>query len=373
MKTIEIIEVKHKPLAKQSFSHLENVNLIEQKDISLSDQLLNFVSESIDFESNHTVNGTKELLIKNSSGGGKIDSTTFENQLKVINFDVCLNDDLIIDISHKKDTLYFIYTFEGKCYHSLNNSKKPFQVNELRTFSFLSCRSNHNQLIIKKGRPFKCNIITIDKDVYVKNFVLNLSIANGPLHNLHTIFETLKEQQLESSFSLNISKELRTINTQLNNESITSSLELQSRYQLILSYHIEQLYIVKFNKEVNYSISNSEIKKIRTISNHIIENPSLNHSQEQLCSQFFISQTKLQTGFKALHKTTVSNFTRNVRLEKSEELLLNSDLNISEIVYSVGLTSRSYFSKIFKQKYDCNPTEYRAQFILNKNFITLTH
>ena len=32
----------------------------------------------------------------------------------------------------------------------------------------------------------------------------------------------------------------------------------------------------------------------------------------------------------------------------AEELIKTTDLNISEIVYTVGLTSRSYFCKIFK-------------------------
>lgn len=34
-------------------------------------------------------------------------------------------------------------------------------------------------------------------------------------------------------------------------------------------------------------------------------------------------------------------------------------VNISEIVYSIGLTSRSYFSKIFKEKYNCSPKYYQ--------------
>jgi len=38
-----------------------------------------------------------------------------------------------------------------------------------------------------------------------------------------------------------------------------------------------------------------------------------------------------------------------------------SDLNISQIVYSIGFTSRSYFTKIFKEKYVLAPNEYKRQ------------
>ena len=44
------------------------------------------------------------------------------------------------------------------------------------------------------------------------------------------------------------------------------------------------------------------------------------------------------------------------RLEKAAQLLEQGNLNISEIVYSIGFTSRSYFSKIFKNRYGVSPS-----------------
>ena len=71
-----------------------------------------------------------------------------------------------------------------------------------------------------------------------------------------------------------------------------------------------------------------------------------------------LSPFKLQEGFKTTHGRTVADFIRNVRLEKAEELIKTTDLNISEIVYTIGLSSSSYFSKIFKLKYNCSPKDY---------------
>jgi AraC family transcriptional regulator, transcriptional activator for feuABC-ybbA operon len=81
-----------------------------------------------------------------------------------------------------------------------------------------------------------------------------------------------------------------------------------------------------------------------------------------------MSPCKLQEGFKMLHDRTVSDFIRNVRLEKAEELISHSDLNISEIVYSIGFTSRSYFAKIFKEKFHCSPKTYQN----NKRKVAVT-
>ena len=42
---------------------------------------------------------------------------------------------------------------------------------------------------------------------------------------------------------------------------------------------------------------------------------------------------------------------------KAKELIENTGLNITEITYSIGINSRSYFSKLFKEKYKLTPKE----------------
>ena len=108
-----------------------------------------------------------------------------------------------------------------------------------------------------------------------------------------------------------------------------------------------------------------EINALQKITEEIREKPEQNYSIKMLARKSGVSIPKLQEGFKEMHGHTIANFIREVRLLKAEELLKSSDLNISEIVYSVGLCSRSYFSRIFKKKYKCTPTDYqRHQFSL---------
>lgn len=104
-----------------------------------------------------------------------------------------------------------------------------------------------------------------------------------------------------------------------------------------------------------------EITELQKITEQIRQYPEQNYSIKSLARQSGVSIPKLQEGFKEMHGHTISNYIREVRLIKAEDLLKNSDLNISEIVYSVGLCSRSYFSRIFKKKYKCTPTDYQRQ------------
>lgn len=47
------------------------------------------------------------------------------------------------------------------------------------------------------------------------------------------------------------------------------------------------------------------------------------------------------------------------RIHTSKELLKNTDYSISEIASSVGFSSQSYFSQVFKKEENCTPAQYR--------------
>ncbi|TYP75094.1 helix-turn-helix domain-containing protein [Aquimarina intermedia] len=111
-----------------------------------------------------------------------------------------------------------------------------------------------------------------------------------------------------------------------------------------------------------------EIKQLELITKIIEENPERQFCIKDLCKQSGLSVAKLQRGFKDMHNCTVAIFIRNVRLEKAIEMLKTTNLNISEIVYSVGLNSRSYFCRIFKKRFRCSPKHYQQ--MLRENHLS---
>ena len=330
-----------------------------------SNVLISTLQSALKFDEKTTHEGINEMFLKCDSGFGQIDHITFENGLTALNFDINPSEDLILKIpNNNHHILHFFYALEGICYHSFDSSEKFSKVDELKTVAVASSRYQQNIIIIKKGISFKGNLITIDKDDYTYNFEYKNASERQKLLELHTIFDMLRDYLFECAHDLKIAEQLRYIQSLKVSDSVSFLLQLQARYQVILSHHIEQLYNETYKERNNTKISRSEIQKIKAVTEHIVDNPGSDHCQDKLCSQFFISQSKLQYGFREIHNTTVSNFTRKVRLDKAKDLLLNSDLNVSEIVYTVGFTSRSYFSKIFKLQFGCNPSAYKS---LNKS------
>lgn len=66
--------------------------------------------------------------------------------------------------------------------------------------------------------------------------------------------------------------------------------------------------------------------------------------------------------FKAITSESVSQYIRNIRLEKSSNLLLyNIDKSIEIIAYEVGFLSSSAFSSAFKKRFSMTPSKWRVE------------
>ena len=78
-----------------------------------------------------------------------------------------------------------------------------------------------------------------------------------------------------------------------------------------------------------------------------------------------ISRIQLYRKTKVLLDCTINDYILNRRLKKAKYLLINEDLSISEITYKVGFSSPTYFSTVFKSKYNCTPSSYKKQITIN--------
>jgi AraC-like DNA-binding protein len=108
------------------------------------------------------------------------------------------------------------------------------------------------------------------------------------------------------------------------------------------------------------SLSPESIKKIQALCTYILDKVSEPLTIEILSRVSGLGPKKLQTGFKLLFSKSVNEYIRELKLEIARDALTNSDSTISEIVYNIGFSSRSYFSKIFSERYGILPNKYRS-------------
>lgn len=100
-----------------------------------------------------------------------------------------------------------------------------------------------------------------------------------------------------------------------------------------------------------------EIWKARKfIEEHCVEELSLG----KVAKAVNISGNHLSEKFKQVTSVNFVDYVARTRFDKACDLLLNSNLRISEIAFSVGFQSLSQFNRVFKKISGKSPTEYRA-------------
>ena len=82
-------------------------------------------------------------------------------------------------------------------------------------------------------------------------------------------------------------------------------------------------------------------------------------SLEELAGKLFINASYLSRTFKQETGQTLLWYYNRIRCEKAAGLLARKDLSISFISSETGFCSSSHFTKIFKEYYNCTPTDYR--------------
>ncbi len=80
---------------------------------------------------------------------------------------------------------------------------------------------------------------------------------------------------------------------------------------------------------------------------------------ETMMSELHMSQSTLYRKIKSLTGLSLTAFIRSIRLKKSAQLILTSDMNLNEIAYQVGFNDYKYFKSSFKKQFDCVPSMYK--------------
>lgn len=140
---------------------------------------------------------------------------------------------------------------------------------------------------------------------------------------------------------------------------------LKLRVKKMLENHLKRQE--QFDREVKIEpskititpLDQQFIQKAVQVVEENFENPDF--SVEMLAEQLNLSRGHL---YKKLSKITGKNpidFIRIIRMKRAQQLLQESQLQISEIAYKLGYNSPKLFTKHFKESFNMTPTEYAAK------------
>ncbi|WP_157491778.1 helix-turn-helix transcriptional regulator [Maribacter thermophilus] len=303
--------------------------------------------------------GVPVLMVDTTIGSGQVNCVNLEEGLMAFEFDLTLNTDheLVMDWV-ESDQVCLFYCLKGNCFHKFYGHQVVTKLEELQTAVVFNDKDHKTKLIFKKDEHLVFNCIRININEY-KN---QLEEQRDTLTALLDSYDKTEGYLHVGKFNLEIGELIKKLENAKFADSIASLSYFNGVCLMILAKQIEQ-----FQEDMEKGIQpattllKKELEMITELTDYINNYPEAPHSIDAISAKSGISPSKLQLGFKFMHDATLGEYIRNVRLKKAEELIRTTDMNISEVVYSIGFTSRSYFCKIFKNKYNCSPKAYKKQ------------
>ena len=101
-------------------------------------------------------------------------------------------------------------------------------------------------------------------------------------------------------------------------------------------------FITRFKEVVESRLENSDV------------------SVEDLAADMNLSRVQLYRKVKSITGSSPVELLRSARLKRAYQLLITTDMSVSEVAYAVGFTAPSYFTKCFKEEYGMVPGEARG-------------
>lgn len=108
---------------------------------------------------------------------------------------------------------------------------------------------------------------------------------------------------------------------------------------------------------------NSNLQLFNKIVQYLRGRVYSNVSLDELVAEFHFSKTHLSQTFKAHSGQTILTYFNILKVEEAKRLILDSDMNFSQISNQLNFSSLHYFSRLFKKHTSMSPSEYKNSII----------
>jgi AraC-like DNA-binding protein len=218
-----------------------------------------------------------------------------------------------------------------------------------------------NQLLanVENNPDFKGYSLLIHPD-FIRNYPLGKNIQNFGFFT-YSANEALHLSEKEIQIIISIFKNIE--------QELTSTIDDFS--QDVMISHIEVLlnYSNRFYKRqfiTRKAVSNDLLEKMETLlTNYFNSGMALVEglpTVQFLAEQLNVSPSYLSDMLRSLTGQNAQQHIHNRLIEKAKEIISTSNLTIAEVAYQLGFEHPQSFSKLFKNKTNVSPLEFRQSF-----------
>lgn len=296
------------------------------------------------------------LTLPEDLGKGTITGINFPNGVGFYNFRIKLREATELRYAFTEvHPIKFVYCLGDSITHFFNKVSKEHRIDTNQTAILASNFQNGNRLILGKEADIHIKLLLIDRKKFARQLTFPIEKMEKLYYDIFADTNAIRSVFYYSDYSLRIARLMEEMDTfeerGLARTSFLGAKALELLAYMLLTYKDDHKGEYK-----RFIIRNAEIERIKAAVKQIDTDPARTDTVKDLAEKAGMNTAKLQEGFKLLFNKTVNEYIQSRRLEEAMRLLCTTDKNVSEVVYAVGLSSRSYFSKIFKLKYGISPS-----------------
>ena len=137
--------------------------------------------------------------------------------------------------------------------------------------------------------------------------------------------------------------------------------------QQMLKIHLEELLIRlireedferKYERAQSVSRDNFENELVDDILDYMKKNIGKNLRREDICNEFNISITSMETMFKKVTSQSTMKYFSQLKIDMAKTMIRESTYNFTQISEILGFNTPHYFSAVFKKSVGMSPSEY---------------
>lgn len=301
--------------------------------------------------------------ITDDLGSGYFRSVQFSHGVSVLEFDVFLHKALHVTFENEKlNPLRLLFNTDNSIKHVIkeDNTETKHTVGKLQSIIFSNGVKSQQHITVGKLKHTAVFIVSINRklfeekiDVFTSDISEELSLIFKDLNGINIVHS-------QDYFSLEISALIEQFKTSELDEFM-KPVFLEGKVYEILTYQIQKYSDNLKGDNKEKLLRKSTVEKIEKAVGIIKDELDMRINVHKLAKRVGLNQNTLQSGFKILFDASVNEYIKTHKLELAKRLLEKSNLNVTEITYKIGINSRSYFSKLFKERYGVSPNEYLTQ------------
>lgn len=253
---------------------------------------------------------------------------------------------------HDHDCFEIAYITKGKGVHIINNIKHPVSEGSILLISRKSIHTYYTDSELEWINiifdPNLINMNNIDKSTSMS--MLSISLFTD-LFNI----DSSELIDIELSNLINIDTIIKEMLREYNAKNIGYQ-EILFGYLQVVLISIFRSYFLKSQQK------NDESQKLlNAVIDYLDKNMSKKISLQSIAKRTFVSPRYFQILFKNHTGETLTTFIRKYKIEKAKNLLINSNMNVIQIMQEVNIPDQKNFYSTFKKFTGMTPLQYRKE------------